>query len=63
MTWLNTAKKLKKNFPAKVVEEGSLSSRLRDDESETEDDPSNPASKTLYYTDKDFNLRAPQPRY
>ena len=48
MTWINTPKKYKKNFPKKAGEEGE---GLREDESDTEDDSGN---KTLYFTDKDF---------
>jgi hypothetical protein len=47
MTWVNTPKKLKKNFPKKVYEDGNVVKR--EDESETEDD-----SGVLYFTDKEF---------
>ena len=47
MTWVNTPKKLKKNFPKKVDEDGNVVKR--EDESETEDDQG-----VLYFTDKDF---------
>ncbi len=36
---------------------------MREDESETEDDPSNPANKVLYFLDKDYQMRVPLPRY
>ena len=67
MTWVHTPKKLKKNFPKKMTDdsesEENKGNRLRDDESETEDDPSNPDNKVLYFTDQDFQKRVPSPRY
>jgi hypothetical protein len=58
MTWINTPKKFKKNFPKKVDEDGQESG-LREDESETEDE----SNKVLYFTDKDFQQRSPPPKY
>jgi len=64
MTWINTPKKMKKNYPkAKPddsdLEEDSKSRRfLRDDESDSEGKnelkrvPEN--EKVLYFTDKDY---------
>ena len=49
MTWINTPKKLKKNFPKKVDEDG-LANGYREDESENEEE----SNKVLYFTDKDF---------
>lgn len=63
MTWTNAAKKLKKNFPKKVGDEALAEGALRDDESETEDDPNDPENKVLYFTDKDLLQRAPPPKY
>lgn len=68
MTWINTPKKLKKHFPKKQVddsdaEEDNSRPHLRDDESETEDDPTNLGNKVLYFTDQDFQQRVPSPRY
>jgi len=59
MTWVRTPKKLRKQFPKKNVGddselEESMASKLREDESETEDDPANPGNKVLYFLDKDF---------
>lgn len=36
---------------------------MRDDESETEDDPKNPGNKVLFFTDSDFQQRVPSPRF
>lgn len=58
MTWINTPKKLKRHFPSKKADESDIEehekNKLRDDESETEDDPSNPGNKVLYFTDNEF---------
>jgi hypothetical protein len=58
LTWNNTPRKLKKNLPKKQVEESDVDetakSILREDESETEDDPTIPGNKVLYFNDTDF---------
>ena len=67
MTWINTPKKLRKHFPKKSTDDSDIDEdqhkKLREDESETEDDPSNPGNKVLYFTDQDFASRVPSPRY
>lgn len=68
MTWMRTPKKLKKNMPKKTEQDDSeteemLLSKIREVESETEDDPLNPGNKVLYFQDKDFNLRVPSTKY
>lgn len=66
MTWINTPKKIKKNLPKPDIDDSEADdepTKLRADESETEDDPNNPANKVLYFTDKDFSNRVPAPRY
>lgn len=48
MSWANTNKKLKKNFPKKPTDDDPADA-LREDESETEDDPANSGNKVLYF--------------
>ena len=64
MTWLNTPKKLKKNFPRAKMEDSDLEEEMkskrfvRDDESDSEGReemkrvPEN--EKVLYFTDADY---------
>jgi hypothetical protein len=56
MTWMNTPMKLMKHFPKQVPEDSDVEemNTVREDESETEDDPLNPANKVLYFTDADY---------
>jgi hypothetical protein len=67
MTWINTPKKLKKNQPKSSVDDSDIdeqeAKRLKEDESETEDDPNNPMNKVLYFLDKDYQSRVPPPRF
>jgi nucleoside-diphosphate-sugar epimerase len=58
MTWINTPKKLRKNFPKNLDDEGATV--LRDDESDSEADAD---QRVLYFTDKDVQQRAPPPKY
>lgn len=37
MTWINTPRKIKKNFPKKISEDGQPLDEPREDESETEE--------------------------
>ena len=57
MTWISTPKKQKKDYPSKVNDNGEPI--LREDESDNEGDN----SKVLYFTDKDYQRRAPAPKY
>jgi adenylate kinase len=52
LSWTGAAKKLKKDFPSKVNEEGE--NIPRDDESDGDE---------LYFMDKDYQMRAPAPKY
>ena len=52
LTWTGAAKKLKKDFPVKKNDEGEVIPR--DDESDGEE---------LYFTDRDYQARAPAPKY
>jgi len=70
-TWINTPKKLKRNFPKEKPEDSDAEEdprkRLRDDESDSEGRdltkkvPEN--EKVLYFTDADYQQRVPPPRY
>jgi len=72
-TWSNTPKKLKKNFPKAKPEDSDLEEELkskrwlREDESDSEGRdltkrvPEN--EKVLQFTDADYQLRVPPPRY
>ena len=60
MSWINTPKKIKKNY-VQVKDDSDLEeTRLREDESDREEDAK---TKQLYYLDSDFNSRVPYPRY
>jgi len=72
MTWINTPKKMKKNFPKRKPEDSDAEDSknqkvLREDESDSDgvDEkkkvPEN--EKVLYFTDKDYQIRVPPPRY
>lgn len=73
MTWLNTPKKFKKNFPRAKLEDSDLEDEMkqkrfiRDDESDSEGReeskkiPEN--EKVLYFTDADYQQRVPPPRF
>jgi hypothetical protein len=71
MSWVNTPKKVVPTVPKKQEEQqpatqrssAVTSPRLKDDESETEEDPDYPGHKTLYFLDKEFNVRSPSPKY
>lgn len=74
MTWLNTPKKLKKNFPKAKADDSdmeedksNLKRHLRQDESDSEDqDPVKrvaESEKVLYFTDSEYQSRVPPPRY
>ena len=73
MTWINTPRKLKKNFPKAKPDDSDLEEEfkgkrvLREDESDSEGRhemkriPEN--EKVLYFTDADYQQRVPPPRY
>ena len=67
--WTGTALKLKKHQPKRPVEDSdpdvsaALQQSLLEEESETEDDPSDPGNKVLYFTDTDYAQRVPPPKY
>ena len=69
MTWLNTPKKLMKNFPRPKVEDSEIEKshiKRRTDESDSDGKskhhvPDN--EKVLYFTDAEFAQRVPPPRY
>jgi hypothetical protein len=60
MTWAKTSKKLKKHFtPKRLADDSELEdsqlNKLREDESETEEDSQNPGNKVLYFLDKEYS--------
>jgi len=73
MTWLNTPKKYKKNFPKGKPDDSDLEEELkgkrflREDESDSEELDAlkriPESEKVLYFTDVDYQQRVPPPRY
>lgn len=73
MTWINTPKKYKRNFPKPQYEDSDLEEEqkgkrfVREDESDSEGLDENKKvpenEKILYFTDSDYQQRVPPPRY